>query len=110
MPMSRTAPMIHEMMAAGPAASDACSAPSSQPDPMTEPAETMKSGSSPTSRRSLGGTSERPFVLIPVFSLPGRYLGTSDAWQHPDASRARSRLSANGAFLGLSVLPHVIGH
>ena len=51
--------MIHEMMAAGPATFDAFSVPSSQPDPMTEPAETMNSGSSPKSRRSLGGTSER---------------------------------------------------
>ena len=50
--------MIHEMMAAGPAALDAFSVPSSQPDPMTDPAETMNSASSPTSRRSLGGTSE----------------------------------------------------
>ena len=51
--------MIHEMMAAGPATLDAFRVASSQPDPMTEPAETMNSGSSPMSRRSLGGTSER---------------------------------------------------
>jgi len=51
--------MTHEMRAAGPAASDAFKVPSSQPEPMTEPAETMNKGSSPMSRLSLGGTSER---------------------------------------------------
>src|SRR5208282_5908725 len=76
MPISRTTPMIHEMMAAGPAALDAFSVPSSQPDPMTEPAETMNSGSSPTSRRSLGGTSERS-ELIPHASLSAIAGGSS---------------------------------
>ena len=66
--------MIHEMMAAGPATLDAFRVASSQPDPMTEPAETMNSGSNPTSRRSLGGTSERSAVLIPMPSW------LSDSW------------------------------
>ena len=57
--------MIHEIIAAGPATLDAFSVPSSQPDPMTEPAETMNSASRPTSRRSLGGTSDMSAVLIP---------------------------------------------
>src|ERR1700691_1934892 len=73
--MSRITPMIHDTMAAGPAALDAFRVPSSQPEPMTEPAETMNSGSSPTSRRSLGGTSERSAVLILVPSL------VSDSWR-----------------------------
>jgi len=56
--------MTHETMAAGPAALDAFRVPSSQPDPIPEPAETINSGSKPMSRRSLGGTSERSAVLI----------------------------------------------
>jgi hypothetical protein len=65
--MSRITPMTHEMMAAGPAAFDAFSVPSSQPEPMTEPADTMNRGSSPISRLSRGGTSERSWLILISF-------------------------------------------
>jgi hypothetical protein len=37
MPISKITPMIHEMMAAGPADLDALNVPTSQPDPTTDP-------------------------------------------------------------------------
>src|SRR5579859_5259618 len=93
MPMSRITPMTHEIRAAGPAALDAFSVPSSQPEPMTEPAETMKRGSSPTSRLSLGGTSERsagPLIPLPSLgaklgyvSLVPNYRSYAFACRHP---------------------------
>src|SRR3984885_6816043 len=67
MPISRIAPMIQETIAAGPATSDAFRVPRSQPEPMTDPAETMNSGTSPTSRRSFGGPCASSLI---VSSLP----------------------------------------
>ena len=49
----QTAPMSHEMMAAGPAVMSASCAPNSQPDPMIEPIEAHISPTSPTSRSRL---------------------------------------------------------
>ncbi len=48
-----TAPMHHEMTAAGPATITAFLAPKSQPEPMIDPTEAQSSPISPTSRRSL---------------------------------------------------------
>src|ERR1700730_8272764 len=46
-------PMTHEISDAGPAMSDALSAPNNQPEPMIEPTEANRSPTIPTSRRSL---------------------------------------------------------
>src|SRR5690349_4603307 len=79
-------PRIHEMIAAGPATSDAPSAPNSQPEPMIDPTEVNNSPTKPMSRRSRGSTAAAlpaPSAAKPA-SLP-RLLT-----QYP-ASRASAR-------------------
>src|SRR5258708_3275040 len=51
--MTAAPPRTHEIREAGPATSEAFSAPNSQPDPMIEPTDANSSPTRPTSRRSL---------------------------------------------------------
>jgi hypothetical protein len=49
-----TAPMTHEMIAAGPAAASALCAPKSQPEPLMDPPEAQRRPMKPISRRRPG--------------------------------------------------------
>ena len=74
----QTAPMIHEMIAAGPAMISASWAPKSQPEPMIEPIDAHISPTSPTSRsrerlRSLGSFSSVATTTSCGVRPDGRY-------------------------------------
>ncbi len=71
-----TVPISHEMIAAGPAATTAFSAPKSQPDPMMEPTEAHIRPMSPTSRRR---PPESVVATGTAWSTFGMSSGLSDA-------------------------------
>src|ERR1700754_1028714 len=80
-------PRIHEMIAAGPAISDAPSAPNNQPEPMIDPTDVNISPTKPISRRSRGSTLAAPVVPSPAnsASLPRpaqKYLARA-SWMRP---------------------------
>src|SRR5436190_1346514 len=86
-------PSAHEMIAAGPAATDASSAPKSQPEPMIEPTLAKRSPITPTCRLSWGcWVSGAVAVSVAMQSSPGapgaRVLKTTTQSAHEQSFRA----------------------